>query len=458
MSDNSLGFPKDFTSGLTLLDPNEIYDFLESLKQKPIVSIRTQLDKDNSVLIKSYQVAWCENGFYLNKRPIFSEDPHFHGGTYYVQEASSMALAHVLKKVYNPQKHFSVLDMCASPGGKTTLISDQMNEDVLILANEAIQSRVSPLIENVVKWGKPNVYVSQNDPIDFEKIESFFDLIVLDAPCSGEGMFRKIPESAKQWSLDLVNLCSARQKRILLSTHKALKPGGFLLYSTCTWSTKENEDNMKFMIENYGYQSINTGLEQYEGIVHTENNGYRFYPHKIKGEGFFICVLQKVNEEEELDLPLKKFKAEKEKLNFEAQLWIKNDSLFSYNTDYYKIINATLKTHESRLLLLANKLKLIKKSNKIGQSIGKDFLPEHDFALSNLKINTLPFVNLNFEQAIKYLMKEDFKIEEHLSVGWYLVKYQNTSLGWVKILPNRINNYFPTAWRLRNFSGSNLLL
>ena len=246
------------------------------------------------------KIPWSSNGYYLPERPSFTLDPLFHAGAYYVQEASSMFLEEALKQTVDLSKPLRVLDLCASPGGKSTLIQSVMTAESLLVSNEVIKTRVNTLSENIMKWGAQNVIVTNNDAKDFQRLPGFFDVVVVDAPCSGSGLFRKDNEAIAEWSLNSVALCSARQQRILHDVLPALKENGILIYSTCSYSENENEEVADMLSEEEGLESLRLSINDQNGITETvsENHrcyGYRFYPDKIKGEGFFIAAFKKEN-------------------------------------------------------------------------------------------------------------------------------------------------------------------
>jgi NOL1/NOP2/sun family putative RNA methylase len=263
-----------------------------------LTSVRINAFKPSDLFNSKEHVPWCEDGRYLKERPSFTADPLFHAGCYYVQEASSMFLEQVLKHSADLSKNLRVLDLCAAPGGKSTLISSLLNKNSLLLANEIIKTRVPVLSDNLSKWGPENNYVSNNDPKDFKRLEGYFDVIVADAPCSGSGMFRKDPAAINEWSENMVDLCSQRQKRILADVYPALKQNGILIYSTCSYSKQENEEISDWLCEEFDVESIPIPLKTEWGILETLSDqhkcfGYRFYPHKVKGEGFFIAAFRK---------------------------------------------------------------------------------------------------------------------------------------------------------------------
>ncbi|MEO6758980.1 MAG: RsmB/NOP family class I SAM-dependent RNA methyltransferase, partial [Saprospiraceae bacterium] len=223
-------------------------NFAAALGTPAPVSIRLNPAKHlpEPLLPTEAAVPWHPQGRYLAERPVFTLDPGFHAGGYYVQEASSMFLYEALRQTVDFSKKLNVLDLCAAPGGKSTLLADLVGPDSLLVANELIRSRVNSLRENLEKWGAPNVAVTSGEAGDFAGLEGFFDLIVADAPCSGEGLFRKDPAAMGEWSPAAVELCSLRQQRILSEVLPALAPGGILVYSTCTYNTAENEAQVEW--------------------------------------------------------------------------------------------------------------------------------------------------------------------------------------------------------------------
>src|SRR5690349_20465104 len=243
-------------------------------------------------------VPWCEEGYYLKTRPSFTLDPLLHAGAYYVQEASSMFLWNVLEETVGKNHDaLKVLDLCAAPGGKSTLLASYF-KDALIVSNEVIKSRAAILVENITKWGSDNVVVTNNDPKDFSSLQNYFDVIVVDAPCSGSGLFRKDPEAIEEWSEENVLLCSQRQQRFVADAFPTLKKDGILIYSTCSYSEEEDEDILDWMMEHFSIDNLQLTVDNEWKIVEVQSEkhkayGYRFFPHKVKGEGFFIAVFQK---------------------------------------------------------------------------------------------------------------------------------------------------------------------
>ncbi len=401
------------------------------------------------------RIHWCENGYYLNDRPKFTLDPLFHAGCYYVQEASSMFVSYILKELKLRERDIKALDLCAAPGGKSTLINDQISPNSLLVSNEIIKSRSIILQENLMRWGYPNVVVTNNDPTAFRRLPGFFDLLVVDAPCSGSGMFRKDEDSINAWSEANVKLCSERQQRILSEVISCLSSHGYLLYSTCSYSSEENEDILDWLIEEYNLDSIEVPIDQSWGIEVTKSErakatGYRFYPHKTKGEGFFIGILQVKNIQPTFST--KKMKLEKSPIAKDClQGWIENNKGLStlLHNDNVHIFPQDL---EASIKALQQVLYLKNAGTMVGKWLGKELVPSHDLALSVYRDKNLSAVELTLADAQDFLRKEQLDLElfTGMEKGWCLVNYEGVSLGWVKVLGNRINNYYPREVRIAN--------
>ncbi|MFN3315635.1 MAG: RsmB/NOP family class I SAM-dependent RNA methyltransferase, partial [Raineya sp.] len=284
--------PEDFLSHLkSFLPPSEEKAFLQALQEQPITSIRLNPHKPAQIRQATKPVAWSKQGFYLEQRPYFTEDPLFWAGAYYVQEASSMFLEQIIQNISIPNEAV-LLDLSAAPGGKSTHLLSLLPESCLLVSNEIIRNRANILQENLCRWGRSNYIVTQSEASVWGKMQGFFDVILVDAPCSGEGMFRKEEQALNQWSLENVNFCATRQKDILKNILPALANGGYLIYSTCTYNPQENEENIAWLIENYDLEHIEIPIDETWGIRKAKW-GYRFFPHLLQGEGFFVACLHK---------------------------------------------------------------------------------------------------------------------------------------------------------------------
>jgi 16S rRNA C967 or C1407 C5-methylase (RsmB/RsmF family)/NOL1/NOP2/fmu family ribosome biogenesis protein len=443
---------------LKLLGAAEFEQFKTAINQTSRTSIRVNPAKTFSLTWPTTQIPWSKNGYFLKERPSFTLDPAIHAGAYYVQEASSMFVEHILTSLQIPKGVF--LDLSAAPGGKSTLLSTYLGQDGLLVANEVIQSRATILKENLIKWGLGNAVVTNNDPDHFDPLEGFFDLVLVDAPCSGEGMFRKDTQAREEWSPDNVQLCSARQKRIMDKAGALVKGGGYLVYSTCTFNEQENEDMIRFLTSEFALVPVRVPVDPAWNIVETSVEtedgtffGYRFFPHKVEGEGFFITVLrrpesastQDPGKTKEFKHPVLKAVSEKDSEQLDAELgfdgagkyYTLNESYFRINKDFYRYFEK-----------IAHVLSLRYFGVELGKQQKKEWIPSHEWALSRLPKSQFPSHELSLSEALEFLRKNDFSVEG-LPVGWVLMTYQNLPLGWVKNLGNRLNNYYPKEWRIR---------
>lgn len=441
-------------------DPTFDYEAFVGIhdKEEKTTSIRLNTAKVSDINAVDCQVAgsipWCENAYYLAERPIFTLDPLFHSGCYYSQEASSMFLNFALRELKIVANPLRALDLCAAPGGKSTLLSSSLHKDSLLVANEIIKSRVNILSDNLIRWGNANVIVTNNDPSAFGRLPGYFDLMVVDAPCSGSGMFHKDHSAADEWSLANVKLCSERQQRILGQSLHALKQGGYLFYSTCSYSKEENEQIVDWLIEEFEMESISLDIPSEWNINQTMSDVhaascYRFYPHMLQGEGFFLAVLRKKGVQE--TFAMRKVKKEKNAAPQNiASNWMNTEDLYSFL--HNDTMHVFPQKYELDLQALQNVLYIKNAGTEIGTLKGKEFIPEHDLALSNLIRNDIPSIELTLDQARNYLRKENMPIEINTDnlKGWVLVKYQGINLGWIKVMPNRINNYYPKEIRIAN--------
>ncbi|MCB0520815.1 MAG: RNA methyltransferase [Lewinellaceae bacterium] len=444
--------PEIFTERMKSWLGTEYPDFETALGQPPPVSIRYNPAKPSDRFPDSAKVPWHPSGRYLPERPSFTLDPAFHGGAYYVQEPSSMFLFEALRQTVDLTKKLRVLDLCASPGGKSTLLLSAIHDKGFVLANEAIRSRVGALNQNMAKWGHPNQAVANHDPADFAGLEGFFDVVLIDAPCSGEGLFRKDPNAVNEWSVKNLELCSARQQRILQTAKNLVKPGGVLVYSTCTFNPDENEKNMEWLIAEGGFEHCLLQLEESWGIVEMEK-GYQFYPHKTRGEGFYIACLRKKEDVQASrfyqNLPaFKQWRRLGSKEVAVLEPWIKDVGQFVFFEKPDQMITAVPESQLEDFETIGQVLSRRAFGLNIGVFKKKDFVPSHELALSLAVHPQLPFMAMDKDMAISYLRKENF-LTDAKGRGWHLAKLNGINLGWMKLLDNRINNYLPGDWRIR---------
>jgi 16S rRNA C967 or C1407 C5-methylase (RsmB/RsmF family)/NOL1/NOP2/fmu family ribosome biogenesis protein len=451
---NEFIFPENFMASLSGEPGFEPINFINAHQIiEPPTSIRINPFK-KSALKTNRQVPWCNEGYYLDTRPSFTFDPLFHAGCYYVQEASSMFIDHILKYIrQNEDEPIKVLDLCAAPGGKSTLINSAIGSNDLLVANEIIKTRVPVLCDNLNRWGTPNIIVSNNDPKDFGRLSGFFDIILVDAPCSGSGMFRKDPVAMNEWSEANVNLCHQRQERILADIYPALREDGYLIYSTCSYSHQENEDILDWLCQEFDMESIRIPINKDWGIEETQSVaqktwGYRFYPGKVKGEGLFAACLKK--KEQTPELPAFRTKGHQKLALKEIELvkkYLNNPDDFYYfkvNDDWLAIN----REHKESLDTLHRHLYLKKSGIRIGKLMGNDLVPDHELALSiHINKDAVLQTPLDYNQAIQYLRRENIDMDIN-DKGWSLMTYEGHPLGWAKLLPNRINNYYPKEMRI----------
>jgi 16S rRNA C967 or C1407 C5-methylase (RsmB/RsmF family)/NOL1/NOP2/fmu family ribosome biogenesis protein len=434
-----MNLPETFIFRTKALLGEEWDAFEQALKEEIPTSIRLNPSKINETPncenIQISEIPWTSYGYYLSSRPSFTLDPLFHAGCYYVQEASSMYLEQIIKKQVSGA--VKVLDLCAAPGGKSTHLASILPENSLLVANEVIRSRSHILAENIIKWGNPNTIVTNNDPAHIGKLSHFFNVILADVPCSGEGMFRKDPTSINEWSVHNVQLCAERQRRIIADVWDSLKPNGLLIYSTCTYNKDENEDNIHWICNELGAEIVE--MPQ------------RFMPHKTKGEGFFIAAIRKKEKSESNDRKQKRASNEKTiTIPEELKKWLHNPTEFTFlaeNNSFVAIPNIHINSYKQ----IKEQLKIISAGVALGESKGKDIVPAHALALSTeMARDAFPIWEINRETALKYLSKESFtNLPAHLSKGYLLVRFQNHSLGFVKNIGNRANNLYPQEWRIR---------
>ena len=382
--------------------------YLGAFEEEAPVSIRVNprlvnhgdrlLDSDgkaeNHEPVPMIHVPWCPEGYYLSERPQFTFDPLFHAGCYYVQEASSMFITHILRSIIGNlsplTSHLSplnILDLCAAPGGKSTAAISVLPEGSTMASNEPIPNRAQILLENITKWGYPNCTVTNNYPRDFRKAKAKFDIIICDVPCSGEGMFRKDPATIGEWSMQNVEKCWRLQREIVADAWECLNPGGILIYSTCTFNTKENEENVRYFMEEFDAEILDIPTEPSWNITGSLLEGfdapvYRFIPGITRGEGLFICALRKSGES----------------------------------------------NHSYPLSTLNSKLRVLTPD-----------LPDGDF----------PTSDLSYPEALKYLRGEAIVLPPDTPKGIVTVTYQGFALGPAKNIGNRANNLYPKPWRIK---------
>jgi 16S rRNA C967 or C1407 C5-methylase (RsmB/RsmF family)/NOL1/NOP2/fmu family ribosome biogenesis protein len=450
----SVALPKELLSSLVGLPGFDETAFLAVHNSgEQITSIRINPNKIDESRIPDLgsrishpasRVPWSAFGYYLKVRPSFTFDPLFHAGCYYVQEASSMFLELALKNTVDLSKPLRVLDLSAAPGGKSTHIQSLISSNSLLVSNEVIRSRANILKDNIIKWGSENVVVTNNDPRDFTKLENFFDVIVVDAPCSGSGLFRRDPEAIHEWSENNVQLCAQRQQRILADVWPTLKKDGVLIYSTCSYSKEEDEGIAEWM-KNFKIANCGLPIDASWGITES-NGGYRFWPHKSRGEGFFIAAFKKLEGESENSMKLKRNVTTLSKNETKiVQDWMDlNDITLVKNENTAYAWPTSL---EAEMNFLLGNLRVIYSGIRVGDLVRDKLVPDHALALSGRFNRNLMRISMNREQAIAYLQRKDIKLDVKQK-GWHLMEFEGHSLGWINALRNRINNYYPKELRI----------
>ena len=411
---------------------------------EPVVSVRFNPGKGLRYLPSLASVPWCPDACYLEERPAFTFDPQLHAGAYYVQEASSMFLGQAVQHYMSSAT--TVLDLCAAPGGKSTLLRALRPSGALLVCNEPVARRAQILAENMTKWGHPSTVVTQNLPVDFAPLRHVFDVIVADVPCSGEGMFRKDAEAVTEWSMQNVLMCQERQRGILADVWPALKPGGLLVYSTCTFNHLEDEDNVEWICRELGAEVMSLPCDASWGIT----GHYHFLPDTARGEGFFLCVLRKSDDEPLLSAPAVKERRPKpgREQPFPAALraWVQGDFDFMVESD---AAIAFPSSHASLRPLLRRHLHVLSEGVRLADLKGTAWQPSHALAVSqSLVRGTFPEAELAYDQALAYLRREAIPVDA--PPGHVLVTFRGLPLGFVKNLGPRANNLYPAEWRIRS--------
>ena len=396
--------PEDFIRHTREIMGDDLFATLtDALAQEPPVSIRMNPWKWNGdrkdIALYQDDVPWCPNGLYLRERPNFTFDPLLHAGVYYVQEASSMFVDRVLRQyVKEPVR---MLDLCAAPGGKTTCAASALPEGSILYSNEPIRNRAQILSENTQKWmssprsctsGQPattTIIATNCYPKDYKKAKATFDVILCDVPCSGEGMFRKDEGAIGEWSQRNVKKCQALQREIVETIWPCLRPGGLLIYSTCTFNIHENEENVQWILDNLDATILPVENEEEWGITGSLLKGfhlpvYRFIPGKTMGEGLFMAAIRKGQ-------------------------------------------------GEGGSCSLPSALNIL----------------EPTFLNDLHEASTAPRAELTYDQAISYLRREAITLPPDTPRGIVVLTYRDTPLGLAKNIGNRANNLYPKEWRIK---------
>ena len=421
--------PLAFTDYTRSLFGDDLYHtFLKGLGETAPVSIRlnpfklTETTHKVNPELNPQPISWCKEGYWLDTRPNFTFDPLLHAGAYYVQEASSMFLSHVLQHLV--KQPVMALDLCAAPGGKTTCARASLPIGSFLFSNEPIGKRAQILAENVQKFGHEGVAVTNNYPRDYKKTKLGFDVIITDVPCSGEGMFRKDPQSIEEWSLQNVENCWQLQRSIIADIWDNLKPGGILIYSTCTFNAHEDEENIAWILNEYDAELLSVPTEEAWNITGAlidnplrdgrEFPVYRFIPGKTRGEGIFMAIIRKHGENK-------------------------------------TFINKTTIDVDKAITEARKRLRILSHGVKEGMQKGKNVIPDHTLALSfSTDKSAYPNVEVNYQTAIAYLRHEAIVLSSDTPRGIILLTYKGYPIGFAKNLGNRANNLYPQEWRIKS--------
>ncbi len=384
----------------------------------------------------------------LDQRPVFAHDPHWHAGQYYVQEASSQHLYALIQHALAGIECPLVADFCAAPGGKSLTALNAMEGRGVLWSNEIISSRANVLRENISKWGHGNSIVSSCDTADLAEMGAQFDLILVDAPCSGEGMFRRDQIAIDEWNPGLPKMCAERQSTILSNAAQCLKPGGRLLYSTCTMAEEENEAQVRKLIEEHGFCSLKVDGSPF-GAFDLEH-GSLFTPGAQHGEGLYFCLLEKQENDawslkaaRKKGIELLSRKKEEHVKNCFPEIDIASYSLFE-NKQGVRALDPNM----IPLLDLAKQVRIpiLQAGFALGVEKSGKWVPAHDLCLLKSMPTNFKALSLDYEQALRFLQLEDPKVN---AKGWVMMSYEGSRLGWVKGMGNRNNNYYPKHWKLR---------
>ena len=460
--------PKDFLETSVSIFGRESEEFLASLDSEPSLGIHINAEKmqKTGVVIpdNAERVEWTSNGFYLKSRPRFTFDPFLHAGAYYVEEPSSMFVEKALNYIQKDIRIDRALDLCAAPGGKSIMRRNSMKGGLLV-SNEPLSKRAAVLTENLAKWGNPDIIVTSDFPEAFDGLTGFFDLIATDVPCSGEGMFRKDETARSEWSKANVENCVQRQRDILRTIWPTLRKGGYIIYSTCTFNRREDEENVLFIANELGAEIINLETDA-DWHICGDTTGrnlpvYHFFPHKTCGEGFFLALLKKTSDTP----PAENRKSKKKKPETVSADGFAKWINCKENFDFHKSkdgITALRKAFADDYAAISEKLNVIcagvrvctEKPAKFSNSARKpkpQFVPAPGLALSScLNRKAFPDISLNYSDAIKFLRGESIPPTVYAPRGWVTVSYRNLPLGFANNVGSRLNNSYPPAWRIRS--------
>ena len=437
---------EEFITQLRDLLPDEWERLVEAITlTEPSVAVRVNEGRGVGVPEECHCVPWCGEGFYLQDRPSFTFDTEWHAGHYYVQDASSMFIAHVIRHLVD--KPVRYLDLCAAPGGKTTAAIQALPEQSLVVANEIVPPRARVLADNVIRWGNPRCVVSSNAPAHLGKFEHFFDVIAADVPCSGEGMMRKDDEAVAQWSPALVEQCAQRQREILSDVWSALRPGGLLIYSTCTYNRQENEQMTDFIVSELGATSLEVPVEPDWNIypaIGSDCHCYRFMPHRVDGEGLFMAVFRKAGDAMRQDFRIKEKCAKKADEIGKNWLASPDEFVIDQHGDLFVAVPQDIRRE---VTALRSSLNVLHAGVELATVMGRKTVPHHALAMSMSRaVEAFPACEVDYPTALRYLRGESVCVDGPR--GYVLVAHQGAILGFANNLGNRANNLYPKPQRI----------
>ena len=441
-----MNLPESFIQQLQELVPDEWEALVDAISTtEPSVAVRVNDARSAIVPAGARQVPWCDKSFYLNYRPAFTFDPDWHAGRYYVQDASSMFISHVIKHlILEPVRY---LDLCAAPGGKTTAALQALPSRSLVVANEIVPPRARVLADNIIRWGNPHCVVTSNAPVHFGKLTHFFDVIATDVPCSGEGMMRKDDEAVTQWSPQLVDQCAERQRGILTDAWNALRPGGLLIYSTCTYNRQENEEIADFIVNELGAVSIELPVEPSWNIhpaIGSDCHCYRFMPHRVDGEGLFMAAFRKDGDAPRQNIRLKGKNTKK--CDEIGKNWLANPDCFAIEQqgDLYF---ATPVEWCNEVAALRSSLNVLHAGVELATVMGRKTMPHHALAMSSARASeAFPVCEVDYPTGLRYLRGESIAVDGPR--GYVLIAHEGAVLGFANNLGNRANNLYPKSQRI----------
>lgn len=439
--------PSDFVINMRSVLGPEQTPFEAALEVEPPVSVRLNAAKCGRLgplSVPTEPVPWSSTGLYLPGRPAFTFDPLFHAGCYYVQEASSMFVEQAVRQYVGTPS--VALDLCAAPGGKSTLLCSCLPPHSVLVANEVVRQRAQVLAENLAKWGWPAVVVTNDTPEAFGRMEGCFDVVLADVPCSGEGMFRKDETAISEWSLAGVRMCAARQRDIITAVWPALKEGGLLIYSTCTFNQEEDEHNVEWIARTLGAEILPVAVDPGWGIGGDTTGGNlpvcRFFPHRTRGEGFFLAALRKT-----AATATRHFKTRSARTKaVGAALRDADDYVYTLHDN---VVSACPLWMEHVADVVRQYARTLYAGIEVAEQKGRDLVPRQALAMSMaFDAEAYPQASLDYRAALSYLRKETVRIDAPR--GMVLVSYKGVPLGFVKNVGNRANNLYPPEWRIRS--------